>query len=99
MGRVASAFYWKKTEKITEKREIIKSEAVTFIRTMISFAFVTKKNSSVIYSHNQSTGVPLNALCKFLMIIKPLLLNRCTLVKTDALFDNIDATPTRLSKE
>ena len=43
MGRVASAFYWKKAEKITEKREKIKSEAVTFIRTMISFALLRKK--------------------------------------------------------
>lgn len=43
MEREAITFYSKLVEKITEKREIIKTEAVTFIRTMMGFGLLRAK--------------------------------------------------------
>ena len=57
MGREASTFYSKVAEKIAEKRDITKSEAVTFIRTTMSFALLRATNLCIRGSRSHKQNI------------------------------------------
>ena len=57
MSREANTFYSKLAEKIAEKRDIKKSEAITFIRTTMSFALLRATNLCIRGSRSHKNNV------------------------------------------
>ena len=57
MGREANTFYSKLAEKIAEKRDIKKSEAITFIRTTMSIALLRATNLCIRGSRSHKNNV------------------------------------------